>query len=135
MIFAGMNNNKRKERAFSLLEQVDLANRARHKPTELSGGQQQRVAFARALVNDPPLILADEPTGNLDSTSGQRILRMLFDHYQRGKTVVVVTHDERIKQFATHVIYLLDGKVVSEQEYQNASSLLLFDEYEEENEL
>ncbi|NSW51130.1 MAG: ABC transporter ATP-binding protein [Anaerolineae bacterium] len=134
MWFAGTSRAKRRQRATSLLEQVGLANRAKHKPTELSGGQQQRVAFARAMVNDPPLILADEPTGNLDTTSGQRIMRMLHEYYQQGKTVVVVSHDERMKQFATHVIYLLDGKIVTEQEFQNASSFALLDDEMEEGE-
>lgn len=131
MVFSGVSRTKRQEFAAQLLKQVGLENRARHKPTELSGGQQQRVAFARAMVNDPPLILADEPTGNLDTSSGQRIMRMLYDYYQKGKTVVVVSHDERMKQFASHVVYLLDGQIVTEQEYQTASSLMLMDESEE----
>ena len=131
MVFSGVTRSKRQQMAAQLLKQVGLDNRAKHKPTELSGGQQQRVAFARALVNDPPLILADEPTGNLDTSSGQRIMRMLYDYYQKGKTVVVVSHDERMKQFASHMIYLLDGLVVTEQEYQTASSLMLLDESEE----
>lgn len=128
MFFAGTKPANRQQLAMKLLEQVGLANRSRHKPTELSGGQQQRVAFARALVNDPPLILADEPTGNLDTASGQRIMRLLHDYYEQGKTIVVVSHDERMKEFATNVIYLLDGKIVSEEEYQNAFSFSLADE-------
>jgi putative ABC transport system ATP-binding protein len=128
MFFAGTKPAKRQQLAIKLLGQVGLSNRSKHKPTELSGGQQQRVAFARALVNDPPLILADEPTGNLDTASGQRIMRMLHEYYEQGKTIVVVSHDERMKEFATNVIYLLDGKIVSEEEYQNAFSFSLADE-------
>ncbi len=93
-------------------------------PSELSGGQQQRVAIARALINNPPLILADEPTGNLDTSSGLGIMQMLSDLHRSGRTVVVVTHDLRMPHFSTHVLHLLDGKVVSESEYTAASSMM-----------
>ena len=106
-----------------VLKQVGLEDRISHRPTELSGGQQQRVAIARALINEPVLILADEPTGNLDTTSGANIMLLLSELHRSGHSVLVVTHDIRMKQFATHHRYLLDGKIVSEDEY-NAASIL-----------
>lgn len=124
MQFAGVPPAERRRRALALLERVGLADRAAHRPNELSGGEQQRVAIARALVNDPLLILADEPTGNLDTASGAGIMQLLFDLYQSGRTVLVVTHDPRMARFATHKLFLLDGKIVSEQEYQAAVMLL-----------
>lgn len=120
MQFAGVPAARRNEASRSLLEQVGLADRSHHTPSELSGGQQQRVAVARALVNDPMLILADEPTGNLDSQSGIAVMQLLSDLHRAGRTVLVVTHDPRMARFATHRIFLLDGKVVSETEYQSA---------------
>ena len=120
MQFAGVGSAKRKLQALSILEQVGLGNRADHRPTELSGGQQQRVAIARALVNNPSLILADEPTGNLDTSSGAAIMQVLSDLHNAGRTVLVVTHDPRMIRFATHKIFLLDGRIVSEEEYQSA---------------
>ena len=121
MQFAGASTKRRNEQARSLLEQVGLGNRAGHRPTELSGGQQQRVAIARALVNNPSLILADEPTGNLDTSSGAAIMQLLSDLHTSGRTVLVVTHDPRMIRFATHKIFLLDGRIVSEDEYQSAA--------------
>ena len=121
MQFAGIAPSQRNQRAGKLLEQVGLDNRADHRPSELSGGQQQRVAIARALVNDPRLILADEPTGNLDTSSGVVVMQMLADLHRSGRTVLVVTHDPRMMRFATHKIFLLDGKQVSETEYQSAA--------------
>lgn len=121
MQFAGVPATKRTQQAKKLLEQVGLGNRSDHRPTELSGGQQQRVAIARALVNDPRLILADEPTGNLDTTSGAAIMQVLSDLHHAGRTVLVVTHDPRMIRFATHKIFLLDGRIVTEEEYQSAA--------------
>ena len=121
MQFAGVTASRRTQQARSILDQVGLGNRADHRPSELSGGQQQRVAIARALVNDPSLILADEPTGNLDTSSGAAIMQVLSDLHNAGRTVLVVTHDPRMTRFATHKIFLLDGKVVSEDEYQSAA--------------
>ena len=121
MQFAGIAAAQRSKQAGMLLNQVGLGNRAHHKPTELSGGQQQRVAIARALVNNPSLVLADEPTGNLDTSSGAAVMQLLSDLHRSGRTVLVVTHDPRMTRFATHKIYLLDGRVVSEAEYQSAA--------------
>jgi len=119
--FSGMNPSLRDTQANKLLEQVGLADRSTHRPTELSGGQQQRVAIARSLVNDPSLILADEPTGNLDTSSGAAVMQLLSDLHRSGKTVLVVTHDARMTRFSTHNIFLLDGHIVSEAEYQSAA--------------
>ncbi len=119
--FSGVNNKERMERAEVLMERVGLKDRIGHKPTELSGGQQQRVAVARSLINDPPLILADEPTGNLDSISGQAIMVMLDELVKSGKTVLVATHDTRMLNYATHKIFLLDGELVDEKRYFDAS--------------
>jgi putative ABC transport system ATP-binding protein len=120
MWFAGVPPRRRAERALDVLQKVGLADRASHRPDELSGGQQQRVAIARALVNDPAIVLADEPTGNLDSQSGLQIMRVLADLHREGRTVIVVSHDPRIGHFATETVRLLDGRVVSEGESEAA---------------
>jgi putative ABC transport system ATP-binding protein len=120
MRFAGIPTGQRRKRALELLTRVGLGNRAYHKPTELSGGQQQRVAIARAMVNDPQLIVGDEPTGNLDTTSGNSIMQSLADLHKSGSTIVVVTHDPRMARFATHIVRLLDGHIVTEEEYNAA---------------
>ena len=121
MQFAGKDPSQRALQANRILEQVGLGDRSQHRPTELSGGQQQRVAIARALVNDPSLILADEPTGNLDTTSGAVVMQLLSDLHNSGKTVLVVTHDLRMTRFSTQNVFLLDGRLVSESEYQSAA--------------
>ena len=123
MQFAGVQRRERQKRAMGILQKVSLDDRALHRPTELSGGQQQRVAIARSLVNDPQLILADEPTGNLDTASGASIMQLLSDLHRSGCTVLVVSHDLRMKFFATHTVYLLDGKIVAEAQYNAAVSL------------
>lgn len=102
----------RQARATELLGQVGLKHRLHHRPNQMSGGEQQRVAIARALLNDPKILLADEPTGNLDSKTGGQILRLLQDFQQQGKTLVVVTHDPAIAKLADHVIAVKDGKVL-----------------------
>ncbi|OGA47222.1 MAG: macrolide ABC transporter ATP-binding protein [Betaproteobacteria bacterium RIFCSPLOWO2_12_FULL_62_58] len=108
MEFNGVDKSERGRRALGLLDRMDLAARATHRPGELSGGEQQRVAIARALANDPPLVLADEPTGNLDSKTGQVIYELL-EEIARERTVVVVTHAEPLAQRAKHVIHIQDG--------------------------
>jgi putative ABC transport system ATP-binding protein len=124
MRFARVSRKERFERALKLLEKVGLADRAYHKPTQLSGGQQQRVAIARSLANDPQLILADEPTGNLDTSSGASIMRLLAELHKTGRTVVVVTHDARMTHFATQTVRLIDGQVVTADEYEAALAKL-----------
>jgi putative ABC transport system ATP-binding protein len=124
MRFARIPRRQRQLRAFELLQRVGLADRVHHKPTELSGGQQQRVAIARALVNDPQLILADEPTGNLDTSSGNSIMQLLAELHGQGRTVLVVTHDPRMSAYTTHTVHMLDGRIVSEADYQQAITVV-----------
>jgi len=121
--FSGVKKKNRIERAENLMVKVGLEDRIGHRPTELSGGQQQRVAVARALVNDPPLILADEPTGNLDTTSGIAIMTMLDELCKAGKTILVASHDPRMLNYATHRVYLMDGKMVDESKYLESISI------------
>jgi len=112
MLFARVPPAQRRERAHYLLELMGLADRMGHKPTELSGGQQQRVAMARALVNDPTIILADEPTGNLDSHTGAEVMAILAQlNREQGRTIVVVSHDPSIIDFTSRCVHLLDGRV------------------------
>jgi putative ABC transport system ATP-binding protein len=113
-LLAGYPPNQARARATALLEQVGLADRARHLPSMLSGGQRQRVAIARALVNDPGIVLADEPTGNLDSASAFDVLSLLGDLHAKGLTLVIVTHDERIAATADRLISMRDGAFVDE---------------------
>jgi putative ABC transport system ATP-binding protein len=113
MLFARVPPGERRERALDLLERVGLSDRAHHRPTELSGGQQQRIAVARALVNDPKIILADEPTGNLDSRTGREIVQLLEQLNQEKRTILIVSHDVAVADYATRVIYLLDGKLAA----------------------
>ena len=114
LIYAG-DNERRYERAMSALESVGILDRANHLPNELSGGQQQRVAVARALVTDPAILLADEPTGNLDSESSLEIMKLLRDLNQQGRTIVLITHEADIAAFASRVVRLRDGVIVSDE--------------------
>jgi putative ABC transport system ATP-binding protein len=114
LIYAGISPHERRERARQALENVGLGNRVHHKPNELSGGQRQRVAIARALVNRPSIILADEPTGNLDSKTGVEILALFEELYEQGNTLIVVTHEESVARHARRIIRLHDGLIASD---------------------
>lgn len=111
LIYSGVSRRKRMERARDLLAQVGLGDRIHHRPNELSGGQQQRVAIARALANDPPVVLADEPTGNLDSKSSEEILNILKALHTSGKTIIVVTHDPEMIHQGNIIVHILDGQI------------------------
>ena len=114
MTFQGVIEKERKEKAETLLASLDLEKRIFHRPSELSGGEQQRIAIARALSNDPDIVLADEPTGNLDSTTGKQILEILVDlHKKKGKTIIVVTHDPNIASYSKEIINIKDGEIIS----------------------
>ena len=115
LIYRGMRASERARRVLEALERVGLANRARHLPTELSGGQQQRVAIARALVTEPSLLLADEPTGNLDSRTSREIMDILHELHEQGNTVVLITHDNDIARQAPRSLHILDGTVTEVQ--------------------
>ena len=114
LVYANIRKDQRTEMASKALHSVGLSDRSHHKPNELSGGQRQRVAIARALVNNPSIILADEPTGNLDSKSGHEIMNILDDLHDRGNTIILVTHEDEIAQHAHRVIRLLDGKIIED---------------------
>jgi putative ABC transport system ATP-binding protein len=117
LIYAGRASKERKERARAMLELVGLADRMHHRPNELSGGQRQRVAIARALVNDPSIVLADEPTGNLDSKTGTEIMALLDEIHRRGNTVILVTHEEDVAARAHRVVRLRDGLIESDRRH------------------
>ena len=114
LLFAGVNDKKRNERAKEMLERVGLADRMDHKPTELSGGQMQRVAIARALANKPAIILADEPTGNLDSASGHAIADLFGELHASGQTIVMITHDNGLAKIASRSVHIHDGAIVDD---------------------
>lgn len=114
LVYLNSKSTERKKKVMEVLERMNIAHRAGHFPQQLSGGQQQRVAIARAVVTDCPLILADEPTGNLDSTNGVEVMELLAELNRQGTTIVIVTHSERDAGYAHRVIHLLDGQIVSE---------------------
>ena len=119
LVYAGVSKEDREKRALIALEKVGLADRVNHRPNELSGGQRQRVAVARALVNNPSIILADEPTGNLDSATSFEIMALFQEIHKNGNTVIIVTHEEDIAQYAHRIVRLKDGEVESDERNQN----------------
>ena len=125
MMFQNVSRNVRIKKAKELLEQVGLGNRMHHLPNQLSGGQKQRVAVARALVNNPDIILADEPTGNLDTKTGEEVMKLLSDLNKKGKTIILVTHNPDLTKLANKIIKLKDGKII-----EKAISRADFDKFE-----
>ena len=119
LVYSGMRRGLRRERAAEVLQSVGLGERMDHKPNELSGGQRQRVAVARALVNNPSIIMADEPTGNLDTRTGEEIMQLFEELYRKGNTLLVVTHEEEIAQHARRIIRLRDGLIESDVRVDN----------------
>ena len=116
LLYAGVKPKERKERAFVALERVGLADRAEFRPNQLSGGQKQRVAIARAVVNEPKILLADEPTGALDSKSGQQIMELFEKLNEEGVTIVMITHDAKVAHRAKRVVHIIDGELTEEKE-------------------
>jgi putative ABC transport system ATP-binding protein len=114
LTYRGMPSKERKERVHQSLERVGMSHRMKHYPAQLSGGQQQRVAVARALVGDPSVLLADEPTGNLDSKNGEAVMELLRELHQGGATICMVTHDPRYSRYADRIVHLFDGRIVEE---------------------
>jgi putative ABC transport system ATP-binding protein len=122
LVYAGVSKNEREERAFKALSDVGLGDRVKHRPNELSGGQRQRVAVARALVNNPAIILADEPTGNLDSKTSEEIMVLFEEIHRKGNTIIVVTHEEDIARHAHRIIRLRDGLIESDMSNDRITS-------------
>ena len=123
LTYRGMLSSERKKRVIESLEKVGMAHRMKHYPSQLSGGQQQRVAVARALGGQPSILLADEPTGNLDSTNGEAVMDLLRELHREGATICMVTHDPRYSRHADRTVHLFDGKVISEEYAADASEL------------
>lgn len=121
--YRGVGASARRERVLAALERVGMLSRARHYPSQLSGGQQQRAAVARAIVGEPLLVLADEPTGNLDSKNGENIMELLCELNDSGATIVMVTHDARYAAFASRTVHLFDGRKTGEEEHRNPRAL------------
>ena len=116
LVYQGVSQKERHRRSVEALEAVGLGDRVKHTPNELSGGQQQRVAIARALVSRPPILLADEPTGNLDSKSGMEIMKIMHDLHEQGNTVILITHDNNIAMQANRVVRIIDGQISEDKE-------------------
>lgn len=119
LIYAGVNSKKRKNLVKQVLENVGLSNRLKHRPNEISGGEKQRAAIARALVNNPLIILADEPTGNLDTKNGEEIMKIFHKLHQEGHTIIVVTHELEIARYAQRIIHLRDGVIENDEVIEN----------------
>ncbi|HKG96925.1 MAG TPA: ATP-binding cassette domain-containing protein, partial [Pyrinomonadaceae bacterium] len=115
LTYRGMSSGERKKRSTEALERVGMAHRAKHLPSQLSGGQQQRVAVARAVGGEPSILLADEPTGNLDSTNGEAVMELMRELHRGGATICMVTHDPRYAQHADRIVHLFDGLIVEEE--------------------
>lgn len=124
LIYSGIPRHERRERALSALEKVDLSDRVNHKPTELSGGQRQRVAVARALVTNPEILLADEPTGALDSKTGIEIMRLFDELHKEGNTIILITHEQAVASYAHRNIYLKDGMIHSDESNREQRKLI-----------
>jgi putative ABC transport system ATP-binding protein len=124
LVYSGKPAHERKERALKALERVSLSDRIEHKPSELSGGQRQRVAIARALVTHPGILLADEPTGALDSKTGEDIMRLFHELHQEGNTIILITHEQEIAYYAERNIYIKDGKIHSDHSNTSKTSIL-----------
>lgn len=123
LVYAGATANERKERAMVALDRVGLTDRVRHKPTELSGGQKQRVAIARALVTNPGILLADEPTGALDSKTGVDIMRLFDELHKEGNTIILITHEQEIAEYAHRIIHIRDGIIHSDEANNNKRNI------------
>lgn len=119
LTYRSMSSSERKKRVTEALEKVGMSHRGKHLPNQLSGGQQQRVAVARAVVGSPSILLADEPTGNLDSTNGEAVMELLRELHRGGATICMVTHDPRYARHADRIIHLFDGRIVEEEEVEN----------------
>jgi putative ABC transport system ATP-binding protein len=126
LVYAGIGKQKRIDRAMEVLDQVQLSDRVTHKPNELSGGQRQRVAIARALVNNPSIILADEPTGNLDSKTSIEIMGLLEEIHEKGNTIILVTHEEDIARHANRIIRLKDGFIDTDENNQDIRKMTFY---------
>jgi putative ABC transport system ATP-binding protein len=131
LIYSGVSRRERRRRAMSALSMVGLEDRSHHRPSELSGGQRQRVAIARALVNDPSIIFADEPTGNLDSKTGREIMEIFSRLHENGATILLVTHEREIALFAERIIYLKDGLITGDEKASDSTLRRLLREDED----
>ncbi len=125
LVYGGVARQERRARAEALLEAVGLTARRQHRPNELSGGERQRVAVARALVHEPPLLLADEPTGNLDSRTGQEIMKLFYDLFARGTTVVIVTHDANVARWSQRTIEVRDGRIAGDSKLAGGATVAI----------